>query len=103
MFRPWKERTSVYTVRVGEDFKPTSVCQWPETFTEGRLYVRNLSLTDARATVRAHNKAAMEKRAANVIGWDRLWMIAGCCVRAKGLDRDRAVVYSANQQERVAT
>ncbi len=89
MSRPWKERTSVYIVRVEDGFKPTSVSQWPETFTEGRLHVRNLDLTDARATVRAYNKAAMEKRAANVSGWDRLWAIAGCCVRAKGWDRDR--------------
>lgn len=89
MSRPWKERTAVYIVRVGESFKPTSICQWPETFCEARLHVRNISLTDARATVRAFNKAAMEKRAANVPGWDRQWAIAGCCVRAKGWDRER--------------
>ena len=47
MSRPWKERTAVYIVRVCEGFKPTSVCQWPESFTEARLHVRNISLTDA--------------------------------------------------------
>jgi hypothetical protein len=100
MSRPWKERTATYIVRVGEGFKPTSVSQWPEMFTEGRLHVRNLSLTDARATVRAYNKAAMERRAANVPGWDRLWMIAGCCVRAKGRDWDRHAVERPDDCEK---
>jgi hypothetical protein len=92
MSRPWKERTAIYIVRVGEGFKPTSVCQWPDDFTDGRLYTRNLSLSEARATVRIHNKAAMQRRAANVAKWDRQWAIAGCCVRAKGWDRERRPV-----------
>jgi hypothetical protein len=89
MSRPWKERTAVYIVRVVVGFTPTSVSQWPESFTDACLYVRNLSLADARAAVRAHNKAAMQKREADVPRWDRLWAIACCCVRGKGWDRDR--------------
>ena len=99
MSRPWKERTAVYTIRVCEGFKPTSVCQWPETFTEARLYVRNVSLTDARAMVRAFNKAAMQRREADVPAWDRQWAIAGCCVRAKGRDRERLAARPDNQAE----
>ena len=98
MSRPWKERTAVYIVRVCEGFKPTSVCQWPESFTEARLHVRNISLTDARATVRAFNKAAMQRRETDVPAWDRQWAIAGCCVRAKGWDRERLFVARPDNQ-----
>jgi len=90
--RSWKERTAVYIVRTGEGFKPTTDCQWPETFTEGHVYVKNITLEDARATVRAFNKAAIERRSADVAAWDRQWAIAACCVRSKGRDRERRTV-----------
>jgi hypothetical protein len=89
MSRPWKERTAVYIVRVGDGFTPTSVCQWPDTFAEGRIHVKNLPLTDARATVRTFNKVAMQRREANPAAWDRIWAIACCCVRSEGLSRER--------------
>ncbi len=94
MSRSWKERTAVYIVRACEGFTPTSDCQWPQAFTEGRLYVRNVTLEDGRAMVRAFNKAAIVKRAADVASWDHQWAMAGCCVRSKGRDRQRRAVVA---------
>ena len=87
-FRFWKERSAVYIVTVHETFIPSSPWAWPDTFGFGAIHVKNVTLSDARATVRAYNKAALEKRSADVAKWDRSWAIACSCVRGKGLDRD---------------
>ena len=83
--RSWTERTAVYIVTVGEGFKPTSDFHLPETFTEGHVYVKNVTMEDGRAAARAFNKRAMEDtQSPDVAGWDRQWAIAAACVRRKG-------------------
>ena len=89
--RSWTERTAVYIVTVGEGFKPTGDFQLPETFTEGHVYVKNVTMEDGRAAARAFNKRSMEARSHDVAGWDRQWAIAAACVRSKGRDRGRRI------------
>ncbi|MGD0655116.1 MAG: hypothetical protein ABSA16_12285 [Thermoguttaceae bacterium] len=97
--RAWHERTAVYIVRVDVGFIPSSNCQWPENFTEGRIHAKNLTLDDARAVVRVYNTEAQQKRDSNTEAWDRLWAICACCVRSKGWDRysRRSIKYFAQE------
>ena len=85
--RSWKQRTAVYTVTADSSFDPQSEWNTPTAFSDGRLYVSNLSVDDARAACRAYNKAAIAKRTVDKGAWDHQWMIAACCPRNKGLDR----------------
>ncbi|HLA84312.1 MAG TPA: hypothetical protein VJL29_05930 [Thermoguttaceae bacterium] len=82
----WTDRSTVYVVRVCEDFKPLNPWNVPESFSEGRMVHKNVHLEDARAVVRTMNKRAIELRSANVEAWDRQWAIAVACVRSKCLD-----------------
>ena len=93
--RMWTDRSVVYVVRTGGDFCPRSPWDFPESFTDARIQVRNIPVEDARAMVRGLNKAAIESWDANHEGWNRQWAIAVVCVRSKGLDR-MITVRSAN-------
>jgi len=84
--RSWKEKCAVYIVKA-DGFQPGSTWSWPDEFSEARIHAKNLSLTEARAVVRAFNKTSMQNRQADVVAWDRQWAIACCSVRNKGWDR----------------
>ncbi|MEN6368062.1 MAG: hypothetical protein ABFC88_14790 [Thermoguttaceae bacterium] len=85
--RTWRERCAVYIVTVHSDFIATSPWAWPDAFDTGTAYVKNISLMEARAIAMGFNKAAMEKRAADVQCWDRQWAVAGACIRNRWMDR----------------
>jgi hypothetical protein len=83
----WTDRSVVYLVCAGDDFRPQSPWDIPNSFTDAKLQARNVTLEDARATVRALNKTAVESWQANHDTWDRQWAIAVACARSKGLDK----------------
>ena len=99
--RLWTDRSAVFIVQVGEDFRPQSPWNLPATFTQAEIYAKNLPLEDARAAVRTLNKAAIESWVADHAAWDRRWAIVVACPRAKGLDRCIHVV-TANLSKRGA-
>jgi len=84
--RSWKERTVVYFVTANEGFVPDSPWSVPSEFSGGTLHLRSLTLTDARACVRALNASAMRERSKNPDAWNRRWAVATCCCRNKGMD-----------------
>lgn len=88
--RSWRERSCVYVVTVN-GFPPTSPWAWPDQFDGGRIHVKNITLTEAKAVAGAFNKRAMQQREAIPAKWDRQWAIAGCCLRNKGRDLNEDV------------
>ena len=90
--RFWTDRSVVYLVKADEDFLPQSPWSFPETFSAAKIYVKNVSLEDARAMVRCFNKTAIDLRCVDPKTWNRNWMIAGACPRAKGIDKCIRVV-----------
>jgi hypothetical protein len=91
----WTDRSAVYVVRANADFLPQSPWNFPETFSDAELRVKNLPLEDARAMVRTMNKTAIEAWQIDHEAWNRQWAIVVACPRAKGIDR-RIRVVSAN-------
>ena len=102
--RLWTDRSVVYIITVGPDFRPQSPWSLPETFLDARVKARNVPLQDARAMVRTLNKTALEAWQFDHDGWDRQWAVAVACVRSKGFDRLIRVVSArpATAKEAVA-
>lgn len=104
--RMWTDRSVVYLVRAGKDFRPQSPWDCPASFTDARLHAQNLPLEDARAMVRSLNKGAVAawetdaakrrsswlRRIFRVARWDRRWAVCVACARSKGWDRRIRVV-----------
>ena len=88
--RSWRERCAVYVVNVS-GFPPTSPWAWPDQFDGGRIHVKNVTLTEARAVAVVFNRRAIQQQQANPVGWDRRWAIAACCTRNKGYDQNEEV------------
>jgi hypothetical protein len=90
--RMWTDRSVVYVVSVGDDFRPISAWDNPQHFTDAQVVARNVPLQDARAMVRGLNKPALEAWQADHLGWGHRWAIVVACARNSGWDRSIHVV-----------
>jgi hypothetical protein len=79
MSRHFYNRTALFIVTTPPDFRPQRAWHVPDAFTAGTLYMKNMSVHEARGFARTFN--AKQIQLFEHGKWDHSWMIVSSCCR----------------------
>lgn len=79
MSRKSYARTALYVVQTPEEFCPDRPWTVPDAFSDAKLYMKNLSVHEARRFCRLFNERQVQLYCKHQ--WDRTWMIVSSCCR----------------------